>query len=126
MRRETRFPQRAVWCLLSAFLLVTIMMSISAQEATQKKFLKKPLVIEDQGSFFIGGVPKITNFATMPQAFVPPDVLAAKRAAVPLEMVGIDRPFTEHDRVDLDRELALDGAPVRVLTPVETRAEEPV
>ena len=31
-----------------------------------KKFLTKPLVIEDQGSFFIGGVPKITNYASAP------------------------------------------------------------
>src|SRR5438046_5382551 len=33
-----------------------------------KKFLTKPLVIEDQGSFFIGGVPKVTNYATVPAA----------------------------------------------------------
>ena len=31
-----------------------------------KKFLTKPLVIEDQGSFFIGGVPKVTDYATVP------------------------------------------------------------
>ena len=31
-----------------------------------KTFLKKPLVIEDQGSFFIGGVPKVTNYASAP------------------------------------------------------------
>src|SRR6202011_665820 len=31
-----------------------------------KRFLTKPLVIEDQGSFFIGGVPKVTNYATVP------------------------------------------------------------
>src|SRR5438876_6374587 len=31
-----------------------------------KKFLTKPLVIEDQGSFFIGGVPKVTEYATVP------------------------------------------------------------
>jgi len=68
MRRETRLLQRTVWCLLSAFLLVTIVTRIAAEENSQKKFLKKPLVIEDQGSFFIGGVPKITNYATMPQA----------------------------------------------------------
>ena len=34
--------------------------------AKSKKFLTKPLVIEDQGSFFIGGVPKVTNYATVP------------------------------------------------------------
>ena len=68
MRRETRLMQRVVGCLLSALLLVTIVMGISAQESSQKKFLKKPLVIEDQGSFFIGGVPKVTNYAAMPPA----------------------------------------------------------
>src|SRR5215467_11452861 len=31
-----------------------------------KRFLTKPLVIEDQGSFFIGGVPKVTNYASTP------------------------------------------------------------
>lgn len=36
------------------------------QVKTTKRFLTKPLVIEDQGSFFIGGVPKITNYATVP------------------------------------------------------------
>jgi hypothetical protein len=44
-----------------------------------KKFLKKPLVIEDQGSFFIGGVPKLTNYATTPgqpnQAAVPNQIM---------------------------------------------------
>ena len=34
----------------------------------QKKFLSAPLLIEDQGSFFIGGVPKVTDYAT----FLPP------------------------------------------------------
>src|SRR5689334_18059207 len=40
---------------------------LSAEEAPKiKKFLTKPLVIEDQGSFFIGGVPKVTNYASVP------------------------------------------------------------
>jgi hypothetical protein len=68
MRRENRFMQRAIQCLFSALLLVTIVMGTSAQESNRKKFLKKPLVIEDQGSFFIGGVPKVTNYAAMPAA----------------------------------------------------------
>jgi hypothetical protein len=51
--------------LLCAFTLV-------AQEPKMKKFLTKPLVIEDQGSFFIGGVPKVTNYvATPPQGQAP-------------------------------------------------------
>jgi hypothetical protein len=40
--------------------------TLQAQEGKTRKFLKKPLVIEDQGSFFIGGVPKVTNYATVP------------------------------------------------------------
>src|SRR5580765_5030558 len=67
MKRGLRPIQQVVWSLISAVLLVMISTSISAQE-TSKKFLKKPLVIEDQGSFFIGGVPKVTNFATLPPA----------------------------------------------------------
>src|SRR5215472_15319232 len=31
-----------------------------------KKSLTKPLIIEDQGSFFIGGVPKVTTYASAP------------------------------------------------------------
>lgn len=38
----------------------------SAQDTPKmKKFLTRPLMIEDQGSFFVGGVPKITNYATV-------------------------------------------------------------
>lgn len=41
--------------------------AVHAEEGPKvKKFLTKPLVIEDQGSFFIGGVPKVTNYATVP------------------------------------------------------------
>ena len=40
--------------------------SLQAQEPKTRRFLKKPLVIEDQGSFFIGGVPKVTTYATVP------------------------------------------------------------
>src|SRR5690348_12218618 len=39
----------------------------AAEDAPRiKKFLTKPLVIEDQGSFFIGGVPKVTTYASAP------------------------------------------------------------
>jgi ABC-type branched-subunit amino acid transport system permease subunit len=48
----------------------------------------------------------------VPEAYVPADVLEAKRTEIPLELVGIDRPFTDRDRVELDRGLALDGAPM--------------
>jgi hypothetical protein len=42
--------------------------SAAAQEARTKKFLSKPLTIEDQGSFFIGGIQKITNYAGLAPA----------------------------------------------------------
>src|SRR6266849_421563 len=59
-------------CLFSLVLLVTMAASIPAQDgAKMKKFLTKPLLIEDQGSFFIGGVPKVTNYATVPPANAP-------------------------------------------------------
>jgi hypothetical protein len=48
-------------------LLVAMTAGVMAQESGKvRKFLRKPLVIEDQGSFFIGGIPKVTPYATMP------------------------------------------------------------
>src|SRR5580700_11676681 len=43
-----------------------LLLHAASPEIKQKKFLTKPLVIEDQGSFFIGGVQKVTNYATVP------------------------------------------------------------
>src|SRR5437867_6985887 len=72
MRRENRFVRRVGWSLFSVVLLVTMAASVPAQDGSKsKKFLKKPLLIEDQGSFFIGGVPKVTNYATVPPANAP-------------------------------------------------------
>ena len=61
--------KKMVYGLLSVMLLSAL--AVNAAEtaptvAKTKKFLTKPLVIEDQGSFFIGGVPKVTNYATVP------------------------------------------------------------
>jgi hypothetical protein len=53
--------------LFSVILLLGLTGVASAEDAPKmKRFLTKPLVIEDQGSFFIGGVPKVTNYATVP------------------------------------------------------------
>ena len=47
--------------LASAIMFVVMAVGISGQSAQKpKKFLTAPLTIEDQGSFFIGGVPKVT------------------------------------------------------------------
>src|SRR6266516_2323075 len=60
MNRFTAFAQ----CVI-AFLLAGA--TVLAEDGNKtKKFLTKPLVIEDQGSFFIGGVPKVTDYATVP------------------------------------------------------------
>lgn len=49
-----------------AALFPLLLLHAATPEVRQKKFLTKPLVIEDQGSFFIGGVQKVTNYATVP------------------------------------------------------------
>lgn len=49
----------------SSLLLLVLAGGLSAQ---MKKFLSKPLVIEDQGSFYVGGVSKVTNYAAAPAA----------------------------------------------------------
>ena len=49
------------------FVLLAMTAGVLAQGTGKAgKFLKKPLVIEDQGSFFIGGIPKVTTYATVP------------------------------------------------------------
>jgi hypothetical protein len=61
MKLQNRFIR-----VLSATLLIAAAASAAElQGQKSKKFLSKPLVIEDQGSFFIGGVPKVTNYATV-------------------------------------------------------------
>src|SRR5437762_7338501 len=62
---------RPVRTCLIPILALAATAGVVAQEGKTKKFLKKPLVIEDQGSFFIGGVPKVTNYATVPPANAP-------------------------------------------------------
>ena len=51
--------------LFIVMLLVTTAGTLSGQ-TRPKKFLTAPLTIEDQGSFFVGGVKKITDHASVP------------------------------------------------------------
>jgi hypothetical protein len=44
---------------------------MAQESAKARRFLRKPLVIEDQGSFFIGGIPKVTTYATTPPPNAP-------------------------------------------------------
>src|SRR5216117_2294075 len=64
MRRE-RYSVWLIGCWLVAGIVVgALAASVSAQKGQKsKKFLTGPITIEDQGSFFIGGVPKITDYA---------------------------------------------------------------
>src|SRR4051812_19462098 len=66
MRHDTRLVRLVGWSVGATAVLGAMAVSVLAQEGAKKKFLKKPLVIEDQGSFFIGGVPKVTPYATVP------------------------------------------------------------
>jgi hypothetical protein len=54
--------------------------TVSGQSAAPKKFLGGPLVIEDQGSFFIGGITKTTEHA----AALPPPPPGSTAPAVPV------------------------------------------
>ena len=64
-----------------AIVLVALTAAVSGQAAKPKRFLTGPLVIEDQGSFFIGGVPKITEHAV--RAPSGPGVAAPAQPFVP-------------------------------------------
>ena len=55
--------------LLVAALLLALTCPTAAQ-TPQKKFMAAPVTIEDQGSFFVGGMTKVTDFAAVP--FAPP------------------------------------------------------
>ena len=55
---------------VSALMVVAMAATLSAQ-APVKRFLTAPLTIEDQGSFFIGGIHKITDYAGVPPAPAP-------------------------------------------------------
>ncbi|HTB20306.1 MAG TPA: hypothetical protein VK708_19415 [Bryobacteraceae bacterium] len=56
-----------IWIIFPGILLLASLGNAASPDGpTVKRFLTKPLVIEDQGSFFIGGVPKVTQYATVP------------------------------------------------------------
>jgi len=69
MEHQNRVTRKIAFGLLASILLLALAGNLAAQEGQKmKKFLTKPLVIEDQGSFFVGGVPKVTNYAVVPAA----------------------------------------------------------
>ncbi len=63
-----RMNYKTLLCALTSLLLAIAAAGAELDTPKMKKFLSKPLVIEDQGSFFVGGVPKVTDYATVPPA----------------------------------------------------------
>jgi hypothetical protein len=79
MKREG-YSLRLIGCwLVAGIVLGALASNVSAQKS--KKFLTGPLTIEDQGSFFIGGVQKVTEYAApAPAAGAPAAAVAAASA----------------------------------------------
>jgi hypothetical protein len=72
MTSQHRLGRALVSTMVSSVLFASITAGISAQSRQKpKKFLTAPLVIEDQGSFFIGGIQKVTDFSTPPATPAP-------------------------------------------------------
>jgi hypothetical protein len=70
--------------------------ALTADDAPKvKKFLTKPLVIEDQGSFFIGGVPKVTNYASAPAPNNPTQAPAPNQITIGQMYVQFEIPATK-------------------------------
>ena len=69
-----------------ALVLALFAASASAQDSRPRRFLGGPLTIEDQGSFFIGGVQKVTTFATVPAPPAPGAAPAAPAAPAPQQI----------------------------------------
>ncbi len=65
-----------------AIALIALGGIVAGQGQTQKRFTGGRVTLEDQGSFFIGGVTKVTQFATVP----PPGPAGAAAAPVPQQI----------------------------------------
>src|SRR5437762_5257343 len=85
---------RRMWQIIggvtSAMLLIAMTVTVAGQEKP-RKFLTAPLIIEDQGSFFIGGVPKVTDHATVP----PPPAAGAPPVAVGPHQITIGQMYVQ-------------------------------
>jgi hypothetical protein len=81
MTQTDRSTRSARGGLSVVILLLGLATNVAGQAQTPKKFLTGPLVIEDQGSFFIGGVPKVSEHAVRPPSG--PDVTPPAQPFVP-------------------------------------------
>jgi hypothetical protein len=53
---------------MMAFSLALALVTTASAQTPQKKFMAGPVTIEDQGSFFVGGVTKVSDYAAVPFA----------------------------------------------------------
>jgi hypothetical protein len=96
MNHENRFLQKIAACLLASILPLAMVAGAATLEGQKvKKFLTKPLVIEDEGSFFIGGVPKVTNYATVPAPGAPNQAPAPNQITIGQMYVEFQIPATK-------------------------------
>jgi hypothetical protein len=80
----------------TAILLAALASTAAAQDTPKmKKFLTKPLVIEDQGSFFVGGVPKVTNYASVAPPNAPNQAPAPNQIMIGQMYVQFEIPVTK-------------------------------
>ncbi len=93
MRHGNRRMQHLGCWLSSAVLVVALTTSVSAQGGDKEhRFLTGPLTIRDQGSFYIGGVPKVTNYAASPTAGNPQQIMVGQM------YVQFQIPEKDHDK----------------------------
>ena len=69
-----------------AIVLIALAATVSGQSQVQKKFTGGRVTLEDQGSFFIGGVTKVTEFATPPGTPAGPPGAPTPPAPVPQQI----------------------------------------
>jgi hypothetical protein len=75
----------------AAWVVLMTSAGVEAQAQRAKKFLGGPLTIEDQGSFFVGGVQKITNHAVVP----PPPAAGAAPAQPTPQQITIGQMYVQ-------------------------------
>ena len=96
MKHRNRFAPKAACCLVCFVSLSWITAGAATLESPKlKKFLTKPLVIEDEGSFFIGGVPKVTNYANVAAPGAPAPAPAPNQITIGQMYVEFQIPATK-------------------------------
>jgi len=79
---------------LTLTVVLTTLAAVSGQSSPKtKKFLGGPLVIEDQGSFFVGGVQKITDHAVA----APPAAAGAAAAPLTPQQITIGQMYVQFE-----------------------------